>query len=159
MSFGLVRRREELHESSIFLSVTTRQGFMSRQQFKDAKCHNFSNLGNFLVLGITLSKDVQIEWFKLMWKANSEYYNFHEETFLRKSLLYRRKYPWTYYICLNGDPWRLNGAFPSFLYNSGISSIKGERRYIKEVLKKEEKTLEKKKSEEQEQIIPYIYKC
>ena len=30
---------------------------------------------------------------------------------------------------------------------------------MKEVLEKEEKTLEKKKSEEQEENIPYIYKC
>ena len=49
--------------------------------------------------------------------------------------------------------------FQVFLYNSGISSIFKDRRYIKEVLKKEEKTLENKKSEEQEENIPYIYKC
>ena len=44
-------------------------------------------------------------------------------------------------------------------YNSGISSIFQGRKDIKEVLEKEEKTLEKKKSEEQEENIPYIYKC
>ena len=41
-------------------------------------------------------------------------------------------------------------AFPAF-YKKGED--------INEVLKKEEKTLEKKKSEEQEENILYIYKC
>ena len=70
---------KELHESSIFLSVMTRQGFTSRQQFEDAKCHNFLDLGSFLVLGITSSTDVQIEWFKFLWK-----YNQITTTFMKK---------------------------------------------------------------------------
>ena len=41
-------------------------------------------------------------------------------------------------------------------YNSSIFQKKKD---IKKVLEKEEKTLEKKKSEEQEENIPYTYKC
>ena len=74
----------KLHESSTLLSVTSREPFTSRQHAKDFKSHNFSDLSNFLVLRITLSIDVQIEWFKLLWKDNSEYYKFHEDTFLIK---------------------------------------------------------------------------
>ena len=81
--------------------------------FQNFKSHNFSDLSSFLVLGIISSTDVQIEWFKLLWKVNSEYYNFHEESFLRKRLLNGQKYPWTDYICLNGNSWRGGDAFPS----------------------------------------------
>ena len=81
--------------------------------FQNFKSHNFSDLSSFLVLGIISSTDVQIEWFKLLWKVNSEYYNFHEETFLRKRLLNGQKYPWTDCICLNGNSWRGGDAFPS----------------------------------------------
>ena len=55
--------------------------------FQNFKSHNFSDLSSFLVLGIISSTYVQIEWFKLLWKFNSEYYNFHEETFLRKRIM------------------------------------------------------------------------
>ena len=78
--------------------------------FQNFKSHNFSDLRSFLVLGIISSTDVQIEWFKLLWKVN---YNFHEENFLRKCLLNRQKYPWTDCICLNGNSWRGGDAFPS----------------------------------------------
>ena len=81
---GASRVVKELHESSIFLSVMTSQGFTSRQQFKDAKCHNFSDLGSFLVLGITSSTDVQIEWFKLLWKLT------HSTTTFMKKLSWEK---------------------------------------------------------------------
>ena len=54
--------------------------------FQNFKSHNFSDLSSFLVLGIISSTEVQIKWFKLLWKFNSKYYNFYEETFLRKLL-------------------------------------------------------------------------
>ena len=118
-SFGLVGRREELHESS--RSCMSHQPcFLSRLvkaarvvTFQNFKSCNFLDLSSFLVLGIISSTDVQIGWFKLLWKDNSEYYKFHEETFLRKCLLNGQKYPWTCCICLNGDSWRWNSAFPS----------------------------------------------
>ena len=74
----------KLHESSTLLSVTSREPFTSRQHAKDFKSHNFSDLSSFLFLRITLSTDVRIEWFKLLWKDNSECYKFNEDTFLRK---------------------------------------------------------------------------
>ena len=51
---------------------------------KISRVTNFLDLSSFLVLRITLSTDVRIEWFKLIWKDNSEYYKVHEDTFLRK---------------------------------------------------------------------------
>ena len=54
-----------VHESSTFPSVTSREPFTSRQHAKDFKSHNFLDLSSFLVLRITLSTDVRIEWFKL----------------------------------------------------------------------------------------------
>ena len=79
-----------MHESSTLLSVMSREPFTSRQQAKDFKSHKFSDLSSFLVLRITLSTNVRIEWFKLLWKDNSEYYKFYEDTFLRKM-----SYEWT----------------------------------------------------------------
>ena len=102
-----------MHESSTLPSVMRREPFTSRQHANDFKSHNFLDLSSFLILRITSSTDVRIEWFKLLWKDNSEYYNFNEDTFLRKCRLDGPKYPWTCCICLNGNSWRWNGAFPS----------------------------------------------
>ena len=41
-----------------------------------SKSHNFSALSSFCILDIILSTNIQIDWFKLLWKDNSEYYNF-----------------------------------------------------------------------------------
>ena len=68
----------KMYESSTLISVTSREPFTSRQHAKDFKSHNFSDLSSFLVLRITLSTDVRIKWFKLLWKDNSEYYKFHK---------------------------------------------------------------------------------
>ena len=125
--FGMFTTRQGVHESSTLPSITSREPFMSRQHVKDSFCHdsslpsrvvtvksyNFSDLSSFIVLRITSSTDVWIEWLKFLWKDNSEYYNFHEDTFLRKCRLNGRKYPWTCYICLNSDSWRWNGTFLS----------------------------------------------
>ena len=48
------------HESSTTHESSTFQNF---------KSHNFSDLSSFLVLGIISSTDVQIKWFKLLWKV------------------------------------------------------------------------------------------
>ena len=61
-----------MHESSTLPSVMSREPFTSRQHAKDFKSHKFLDLSNCFVLRITLSTDVQIEWFKLIWKDNSE---------------------------------------------------------------------------------------
>ena len=92
--FGMFTSHQGVHESSTFPSVTTHQSCTSRQPCflsrvvnhsrvvnmpKISKSHNFSDLSSFLVLGIISSTDIQIEWFKLLWKENSEYYKFHEK--------------------------------------------------------------------------------
>ena len=126
--------------------------------FQNFKSHNFSDLSSFLVLGIISSTDVQIEWFKLLWKFNSEYYNFHEETFLRKCLLNGQKYPWTYCIYLNGDLWDCMVPFRVLEYKLGIFQHFQRDNYCLSS-EKRRKDIRRKKSEEQEEIIPYIYKC
>ena len=110
---GVFTSRQPLHESSPFLAVSSRQPLHESSPFISIKSCNFSSLSSFRILDIILSTDVQIEWFKLLWKDNSDYYNFYKEIFLRKSRFDGRKCPLTCYICLNGDLWRLNGVLPS----------------------------------------------
>ena len=78
---GVFTSRQPLHESSPILSVSSRQPFTSRHLPFSVKSCNFLSLSSFRILDIILSTDIQIEWFKLLWKDNTEYYNFHEETF------------------------------------------------------------------------------
>ena len=49
--------------------------------------------------------------------------------------------------------------FRVFYIIQAFPALKEREDTFKEVLEKEEKTLEMKKSEEQEENIPYIYKC
>ena len=169
----MLERRVSLDESSTFLDVPSRQPCTSHQPSLLcrvvsrarvvnlailSKSHNFLALNSFCILDIILPTDIQIGWFKLLWKDNSEYYNFYEETFLRKSLLDGRKYPWTYYICLNGDPWDCMVPFRVLEYKLGIFQNFQRDNYCLSS-GKIRKDIRRKKSEEQEEIIPYIYKC
>ena len=68
-------------ESSSNFAVTSRQPLPSRQASWLFKELRFSALSSFCISVINSSTDVQMQWFKLLWKDNSETYNFHEETF------------------------------------------------------------------------------
>ena len=78
---GVFTSRQPLHESSPFLAVSSRQPLHESSPFISIKSCNFLSLSSFRILDIILSKDIQIECFKLIWKGNTEYYNFHEGTF------------------------------------------------------------------------------
>ena len=71
----VVNDLHSLHESSPNVAVTSRQ---ASWLFKELR---FSALSSFRVSVITSSTDVQMQWFKLLWKDNSETYKFYEETF------------------------------------------------------------------------------
>ena len=80
--FLTVSSHQPLHESSPILSVSSLQPFTSCHLPFSVKSCNFLALSSFRILDIILCNDVQIEWLKLIWKDNTEYYyNFHEGTF------------------------------------------------------------------------------
>ena len=119
------------HQPSLLCRVVSRARVVNLAIL--SKSHNFSALSSFRILEIILPTDIQIGWFKLVWKDNSEYYNFHEETFLRKSRLDGWKYPWTYCICLNGDPWDCMVPFRVLEYKLGIFQHFQGREHLKNI--------------------------
>ena len=70
--FLAVSSRQPLHELSPFLAVSSRQPLHESSPFISIKSCNFSSLSSFRILDVILSTDVQIEWFKLLWKDNTE---------------------------------------------------------------------------------------
>ena len=76
-----------LHESSILVESSPNVAVMSRQPLPSRQASwlfkelRFSPLSSFRISIITSSTDVQIQWFKMLWKDNSENYNFHERNF------------------------------------------------------------------------------
>ena len=79
--FTAFTSRQDISESSSNVAVTSRQLLPSRQASWLFKELRFSALSSFRISIITSSTDVQMQWFKLLWKDNSETYNFHEGTF------------------------------------------------------------------------------
>ena len=116
-----------LAESWTHLSVTSRELFSSRELSLLSRVVNHSRVVNlpkfqksqlfrfeqFFCFGDNFVHRCPNWVIQVAMEINSEYYNFHEETFLRKRLLNGQKYPWTDCICLNGNSWRGGDAFPS----------------------------------------------
>ena len=86
-SSRVVNDLHSLHESSILaesspnVAVTSRQSLPSRQASWLFRKLRFSALNSFRISVIISSTNVQMQWFKLLWKDNSDIYNFNEETF------------------------------------------------------------------------------
>ena len=68
-------------ESSPNVAVTSRQPLPSRQASWLFKELRFSALSSFRISVITSCTDVQMQWFKMLWKDNSEKYKFNEGIF------------------------------------------------------------------------------
>ena len=85
-SSRVVNDLHSLHKSSILsesspnVAVTSRQSLPSRQASWLFRKLRFSALNSFRISVITFSTDVKMQWFKLIWKDNSETYNFHGGT-------------------------------------------------------------------------------
>ena len=54
---------------------------LSRHDGAESKGAQLFTLHSFRILAIISSIDFQIGWLKLHWKANSQTYNYHEDTF------------------------------------------------------------------------------
>ena len=119
MTFTRRQALHSLHESSVLaksspnVAVTSRQPLPSRQASWLFKELRFSALSSFRISVITSSKDVQMKWLKLIWKDNSETYNFNEGIFQKKSRLDGKKCPLSYRLCTELWPLVLSGALPS----------------------------------------------
>ena len=72
---------QAITESSPNVAVTSRQLLPSRQASWLFKELWFSAFSSFRISVITSSTNVQMQWFKMIWKDNSENYNFYEGTF------------------------------------------------------------------------------
>ena len=89
----LSRDVNDLHESSILaesspnVAVMSRQPLPSRQASWLFKELRFLALSSFRISIITSYTDVQMQWFKLLWKYNSETYNFMKELSRNKVVL------------------------------------------------------------------------
>ena len=72
-------------------------------------------------LGITLSSELQLRWFKMLWNAKKKIYNFHVLSFERYWLHQGRNRAWSYcsYLMLNGWKIKQNGIMVN-LKKSGV---------------------------------------
>ena len=90
MTFTRCQALHSLHESSVLaesspnVAVTSRQPLPSRQASWLFKELRFSALSSFCISVITSSTDVQMQWFKMLWKDTQRTITFMKELSINK---------------------------------------------------------------------------